>query len=52
MKLEMEAVEKFNLVSRLKEEEVLLIQEMRSFIQFYRDRIIPFLDQGIKRLSQ
>lgn len=38
-KLQLEATDKYNLMCRLKEEELLLLQEMKSFVIFYQNSI-------------
>ena len=42
-----EATEKYNLVRRLKEEELLLVKEMSSYISFYQ-RIISELEDAVR----
>ena len=48
-KLKLEATEKFNMLCRLKEEELLLLKEMQSYIAFYQRLIASLVGdvQGI-----
>ena len=46
-KLQLEATEKYNLIRRLKEEELLLVKEMSSYISFYQ-RIISELKDAVR----
>ena len=45
-KLQLIAVEKYNLKCRLKEEEILLLQEMKSYVCYY-NRLITSLKEDI-----
>ena len=45
-KLQLIAVEKYNLKCRLKEEEILLLQEMKSYVCYYH-RLITSLKEDI-----
>lgn len=46
-KLQLEATEKYNLICRQKEEELLLVKEMTSYISFHQ-HIISELKDAIK----
>ena len=43
-KLQLEATEKFNMKCRLKEEEVLLLKEMKSHLLFYQQMIVSLVE--------
>ena len=48
-KLKLEATEKFNMLCRLKEEEILLLKEMQSYVAFYQRLTASLVDdvQGV-----
>ena len=46
-KLQLEATEKHNLTCRLKEEELLILKEMKSYVSFYQ-RCITELQDAIR----
>jgi len=43
-KLQLEATEKHNLICRLKEEELLILKEMKSYVSFYQRSIAELQD--------
>jgi hypothetical protein len=45
IRIKAQLVEKFMLVKRLEEEEILLKKEMKNFLRFYLDKILPSLGE-------